>query len=152
QAVHDTISPGRGLGRRFPSWATVAKQFPVGALRPDLGGAAPLILAVVPFNQIAINFGLSPEAGPLTCPGRALQGTGIHLCERQAAQSFPELAGVTLAALGQRQVGQSRMLAREAPGRLAVPGQVNDPQLFTHDLTTPNSRQPPLPQHPVVSF
>src|SRR5262249_45162531 len=57
--------------------------------------------------------------------------------ERQAAQSFPELVGVALAALGQRQVGQSRMLACEAPGRLAVPGQANNLQLFTHDLATP---------------
>src|SRR5262249_56482708 len=39
--------------------------------------------------------------------------------------------------LSQRQVGQACMLAREAPGRLAVPGQINDRQLFTHGLATP---------------
>src|SRR5215510_8096536 len=139
QATHDTIGPRRGLGWRFPSWAAVAEQFPVGALRPDLGGAASLILAVVPFDQLTIHFSHGPEAGQRAGPGGALQGTGIDLGERQAAQPCPELAGVALAALSQWQVGQSRVLAREAPGRLAVPGQINDRQLFTHDLATPTT-------------
>src|SRR4030095_14916531 len=122
-----------------PSWPAVAEQEPAGTLGLNLGGAAPLILAVVPFDQITIHCGHRPEAGQLTGPGRALQGTGIHLGERQAAQPFPELAGVALAALGQRQVGQSRVLAREAPSRLAMPSQVNDRQLFTHALVTPTT-------------
>src|SRR5262245_13593467 len=144
QAVHDTVSPCRSLGRRFPSWAAIAEQFPAGTLRPDLGGAPPLILAVVPLDQIRINFSHSPEAGQLAGPGRALQGTGIYPGELQAAQSFPELTGVAFAALGQWQVGQPRMLAREAPGRLTVPGQINDRQLFTHNLATPTMSLPCL--------
>ena len=44
-AAHHAIGPRRGLGWRFPSWTAVAEQFPVGALRPDSGGAAPLIRA-----------------------------------------------------------------------------------------------------------
>src|SRR5215470_3576254 len=37
----------------------------------------------------------------------------------------------------QRQVGQARTLAREAPGRLTVSGQGNNVQLCTHALATP---------------
>src|SRR5262249_52243041 len=122
--THHAVGPGTDLLRGFASGAAVAEQLPVGALPVDLCGAAALILAVVPFDQIGIDFGPGPEAGQLTGPGRTLQGTGENLCERQSFQPVPELAGVALVTFGQRHVGKSRMLAGAAPGRLAVPGQV----------------------------
>src|SRR5262249_44519045 len=41
-------------------------------------------------------------------------------------------AGVALAALSQRQIGQSCVLSRETPRGLTVPGQVNDGKHFAH--------------------
>src|SRR5207237_3805176 len=111
--------------RRFTSGATVAEQVPVRALSVDLGRAETLILAVVPLQQIAINFGYCPEAGQLTGPCRAQQGARKHLREIRSDQSFPERAGVLLVVLRQRQIGKPRMLTGEAPRRFAVSGPVS---------------------------
>jgi hypothetical protein len=54
----------------------------------DLGRASTFILAVVPFEQIVIDFDCGAEAGQLTCPPCALQGTGKHLGEGQSFQPF----------------------------------------------------------------
>src|SRR5262245_20367107 len=132
QAAHGPVSPGDDLGRRFPSRAAVAEQLPVGALCPNLGRPPSLILAVVPFQQIGIDFGDAPKAGQFTCPAGALQGAGEDLDERQSLQTLLKPGGVALAALGQRQIGQSCVLAREAPRGLTVPGQVNDGKRFAH--------------------
>src|SRR5262245_7547393 len=132
QAAHGPVSPGDDLGRRFPSRAAVAEQLPVGALCPNIGRPPSLILAVVPFQQIGIDFGDGPKAGQFTCPAGALQGTGKDLGERQSLQALLKPGGVALAALGQRQIGQACMLAREAPRGLTVPGQVNDGNRFAH--------------------
>ena len=72
------ISPRAHLVGRFTSGAAVAEQLPIRAYRMDLGRAATFILAVVPFEQIAIDVGCGAEAGQLTGPARTLQGTGKH--------------------------------------------------------------------------
>ena len=126
------VSPRAYLVRRFTSGATVAEQLPIRALSIDLGRASALVLAVVPFDQIAIHFGDGPEAGQLTGPCRALQGARKHLREIQSDQSFPERAGVLLAVLRQRQIGKPRMLTGEAPRRFAVSGQVSDRKFVAH--------------------
>ena len=87
---------------------------------------AALVFAVVPFDQIAIDFRRRAEAGQLAGARRALQRTGEHLGKRHSAQPLAKRAGVPFAALGQRQIGQPGVLAREAPRGFAVPGQVND--------------------------
>jgi hypothetical protein len=111
QPTHYAVGPGPDLIRRFSSRAAVAEQLPVGAILENLDGTATLILAVVPFQQIAIDRGLGPEAGQLAGPGGALQGTGEDQSEPQPLQPLSETAGVTLTTIGQGQVGQSRMLA-----------------------------------------
>ena len=68
------------------------------------------------------------EPGQLTRPGRTLQGAGENLRERPAPQPGPEPARGVLAALGQRNVGEPRVLPREAPRRLAVPREIHDRQ------------------------
>src|SRR6516162_2496396 len=84
EPAHSAVSPGGDLGRRFPARAAVAEQVPVGALSADLGRPASLVLAVIPFQEIAIDFGDAPKAGQLACPAGALQGTGKDLGERQS--------------------------------------------------------------------
>src|SRR5262245_6116899 len=95
------------LSRRFPFGAAVAEQLPVVALGPNFGRPASLILAVVPFQQIAIDFGDAPKAGQSTCPAGALQRAGEDIGERQSFQALLKPGGVALAALGERQIGQS---------------------------------------------
>src|ERR1700730_16671532 len=96
-----TVSTRRYVFRRFTSWAAVSKQLPIWAPGTDLGRGETLILAVVPFEQIRIDFGHSPEAGQLTRPGRALQGTRKYLSKIHSAQSLPEGTGILFAALRQ---------------------------------------------------
>src|SRR5215469_4517054 len=71
-SIHDPVGPSADLLRRFPSGAAVAKQLPIWMLCMNLGGAAPLVLAVVPFDQVLIHFGDGPESGQLGGPGCAL--------------------------------------------------------------------------------
>ena len=123
------VSPRAHLVRRFTAWATVAEQLPLRPRSKDLVCAETLVLTVVPFDQIAIDFGYGPEPGQLTCPYRALQWARKHLPEIQSSQSFSQRAGVLLAALRQWKIGKPRMLPRQAPSGLAVPGQVNNRKL-----------------------
>jgi len=60
----------------------------------NLDSAATLVLAVVPFEEVAIGFGYGPESGQLAGPRRALQWTGQHLGERESLQPFPKPACV----------------------------------------------------------
>src|SRR5208337_1089421 len=57
-----TIGARTNLGGRLPSRTTIAEQLPARALRMDLASGSSLILAVVPFQQIAIGMSLSAEA------------------------------------------------------------------------------------------
>src|SRR5262249_37107965 len=131
--LHHPVGTGADLFRRFPPRAAVTEQVPARSRRTNLGGAEALVLAVIPFDQVAIDLGPGPEAGQLAGPGRTPQRTGEDRGERQPFQALAEAAGVALAALGQRQVGPPRMLAREAPDGFAVPGQVNDGKWLIHD-------------------
>ena len=63
----------------------------------------------------------SPAAGGSSAPAKT-----------HPAQAFAKRARVGLAALGQGQVGEPRMLAGKAPGRFAVPCKVDRGQRFAH--------------------
>ena len=123
------VSPRAHLVRRFTAWATVAEQLPLRPRSKDLVCAETLVLTVVPFDQIAVDFGNCPEPRQLTCPCGALQWARKNLSEIQSSKSFSERAGVLLAALRQWKIGKPRMLTRQAPRGLAVPGQTNNRKL-----------------------
>src|SRR6516164_2705053 len=98
---HHPVSPSGNLLRRFTSRTAVAKQLPVRPLLADLGSGATLVLTVVPFDEVPIDFGHSSEAGQFAGPGRAPQGTGEHLAKGQSFQPLPKPLGVALTALRQ---------------------------------------------------
>ena len=81
RTAEDAVGPCAHLVGRFTSRAAVTKQLPIRASRMDLGRAATFILAVVPFEQIAIDAGCGSEAGHFTGPARTLQGAGKNLDE-----------------------------------------------------------------------
>jgi hypothetical protein len=62
----------------------------------------------------------------------ALQRTGEHHGIDEFAQPFAKPLGVAFTAFRQRQISQSRVLAREAPSSLAVPTQVDRWKFFAH--------------------
>src|SRR5437879_3016867 len=90
------------------------------------------VLAVVPFDQITINFGSGPEAGQFTGTSCALQWACEDLREGQSGQAFAKPAGIAFATLGQGHIGKPRMLAAEAPGSFAVPRQIKHWKMLVH--------------------
>src|SRR5580765_1770618 len=131
-ATRDTLGPRSNLLRRFSIRAAVMEQLPVGVLRTNLRGSQTFELAVVPFDQIVIHFGDGSEAGEFAGASRTLQRTGENLCKSQSGQPFAKPASVAFPTLGQRHIGQSRVLSRETPGGLAVPRQINRRKRFVH--------------------
>src|SRR5260370_39773210 len=98
----------------------------------DLGSGETLILAIVPFEQIAIDFGHGPKPRQLASPCRAPHWARKHLFEIESSQSFSERAGVMFAALCQQKVCEPRMLTRAARLSLSLPGQVNNRKSLAH--------------------
>src|SRR5882724_5599518 len=135
--IDNTVGSRAHLVRGLPSGAAVPEQIPIRALLQDLDRAPAFILAIVPFDQIRIGFGLLAETSQLASPDGALQRAGEDLCKAQPAQPRPERPGIGFAALGQRQIGSPGMLTRQAPGGLAVPRQIDDRKRFSHDLLPP---------------
>ena len=55
--------------------------------------------------------------------------------ERHPLQPLPETAGIPFAMLGERNVGQTGVLAREAPCRFAMPGKIDGGVIHEIDPT-----------------
>ena len=62
-ATDNTIGSGANLLRRFSVGTTVTEQLPVGSYRMNFRGSNAFIIAVVPLDQIGIDFGCSAEPG-----------------------------------------------------------------------------------------
>src|SRR6266576_2081153 len=145
-AFHNPVCTHGNVVRRFPSRAAITKQLPFGALLVDISGEAALILAIVPFEQVPVDFTQSSKASQLAGPRGTLQRAGKHLGESHFAQPFLEPARIALATFCQRQVGKSRVLARERPRSFPVSCQVNDRKHLVHRFT--RSCAPAAPHHP----
>src|SRR5262245_30851267 len=101
----------------------------------DVSAIATLIIAIVPLDQILVDFSGCSKARQLAGALGALERTGKHLGKTQSTQPFLKSARVALAAFCQRQVGESRVLARERPRGFPVPCQVNDRKRLVHTFT-----------------
>src|SRR5439155_25823917 len=124
--AYHPVGPRSDLVRRLPSRTAVAEQLPVGALGANVGARATLVRAVVPFQEVGLDFRRRAEASQLARSDRPLQGAREHRGERQSLEPLSEPDGLGFALRGQRQVGRSRVLTRDGPGRLTVPRQVYD--------------------------
>src|SRR5947207_3598888 len=132
QPTDDTIGSGTDLLWRFSVGATVAKQLPAGPLRTNLRRSKTFVIAVVPFDQIAIELCYCTESGQFTGPNGALQGTRENLGENKSRQPLPKSARIAFAAFRQRQIGKSGMLTCSAPGSLPVTRQIDYRKNFAH--------------------
>src|SRR6476659_8337068 len=99
-ATHHTVRPRGDLLRRFASWAAVAEQLPVWTFRVNLRRPETFIFAIVPFDQVVIDFGCLPEASQFAGARSTVQGTRKDLREDQSGQPSPKPAGVAFATLG----------------------------------------------------
>src|SRR5207245_6639331 len=71
--AHRPVGPRPDLVGRLPSRAAVAEQLPVRTLAVDVGAGATFIRAVVPFDEIRLDFRHGAETGQLTRADRPLQ-------------------------------------------------------------------------------
>src|SRR5262249_32460132 len=121
-SAYHTVGPRSDLVRRLPSRAAVAEQLPVRALGVDLRAGTTFIGAVVPFHEVGIDFRHRAEASELARSNHPLQGAGEHRGELRSLEPLSEPGGFGFTFRRQREIGQSRVLVRDGPGRLPVPG------------------------------
>jgi hypothetical protein len=85
-AIDNTIGSRTNLLRRFPVGATVAKQLPAGTPRTNLRRSKTFVIAIIPFDQIAIVLCYCAESGQFTRPNGALRRTRENLGENKSRQ------------------------------------------------------------------
>ena len=91
----DAVGAGADLGRRLAAGAAVGPQRPVGAIDVDVGARPPLVVAVVPLEQVVAKLRPVAEAGELA---------GLPGAAERAAEDAVELDG------GERLAEPARLL------------------------------------------
>src|SRR5262249_24651470 len=92
-------------------------------------------IAVIPFDQIPVDFRHSSKTSQLTRPLGALQWASQHLGESQSTQSFLQPARIAFATLCERQIRKSSVFARDSPRGFPVSCQISDLKRLVHRLT-----------------
>jgi len=124
-AIDHAGGAGSDFAERFAARESIAEHFPIRAPGVNVRRPEALILAVVPLDEVAIDFGARGEARELAGPAGALQRAGEDAGEIESFEPLAETPGVTFAAPGQRQIGEAGVLSTEGPCRLAVAGKVD---------------------------
>jgi len=124
--LHDPVRARSDIGRALPFGAAVPEQIPVRPLGVDLHAPPTLVLSVVPFQEIGVELGHATVAGQLAGAGSSLERAGEDPGERPPPEPRSQAARLSLAVRSQREIGAARVLTGEAPGRLAVTGQMED--------------------------
>ena len=119
--LDDAIRSRADLIESFSAGEAIAKQFPIRTLRLDFRGGESFVIAIIPFDEVGVDFGCLTEAGKLARAPRPKQRTGKHFAELLIFEPLAELAGIALTAWGERQVRQPCVLAAQCPGGFAVP-------------------------------
>src|SRR5438067_341282 len=136
-AADHAVGPGSDLIGRLSVRGAIAEQLPVRALGMDLGARATLVRAVIPLDEVGLDFRHGAEAGELTCSDRSPQGAREHRRERQPMEPLSQPCGLGFAMRGERKVASSRVLMGYGPGRLAVPCQIYNWKCAAHQLRPP---------------
>jgi len=131
-AAQYTICPCAYLGWRFATRAAIPEQLPVRPPGADLCRTETLIFAVVPLDQVAVDFGHGPESSQSASPGGALERAGKHLREYQSSEPIGQCSSVTFALRSKRQIRKAGVLTRYRPCRFSMPGEVSDRKWVIH--------------------
>src|SRR5262249_46179635 len=100
-AVHHAVCAGSNLLRGFAARTAVAEQLPSRTFGADLRRTAAFVFAVVPLDEVVVDFNHRSEAGQFTCAPGALQGTRPYSGELDSTKPLTKFSGIALAALGQ---------------------------------------------------
>jgi hypothetical protein len=66
--ANKSVRAGGHVSRRFAVGTAIAVEFPAGPLLEDIAGPFPLKTAVVPLDQIGIDFRAGSKTSQLACP------------------------------------------------------------------------------------
>ena len=116
----------------FAAGATVAEQLPPRTLRAYFLRCAALIVAIVPFHQIRIDYRDIAETGQFAGPASAQQGTDENSLEREVFEPIGEVSSHGFSVFSQRKIGQSSVLSGKAPSCFAVACQINNGKRLAH--------------------
>ena len=125
KAPNDAIGAGADLAWLLAVRAPVAEQAPAGAVGEDLAALAPLVVAVVPFEQVGIKLGGVAEPSECAGASRTLKGTGENPIKLKSLKTLVEPSGLAFALLRERNIRASRMLAACAPFGFAMANEID---------------------------
>src|ERR1700722_18933299 len=125
QAANDAIGAGADLGWLLTVRAPVAEQEPAGSVGEDFAALAPLVVAVIPFEQVRIKLGGIAEPSERASASRTLKGTGENPIKLESLEALVEPSGFAFALFGEGNVGTPRMLAACAPFGFAVTDEID---------------------------
>jgi len=125
-APHHGVGPHAHLLRGFAAGTAIAEELPARSLGKNFKGAAALVLAIIPLDQIVVLLRHRIETREGAGPNGALQRAREYRGKREPPQPLSQPPRVAFAAFGQRQIGEPGMLTGKTPSRLAVSCEVND--------------------------
>src|SRR5262249_17372880 len=135
----DPVGPGADLIGILAPGATVAEQVPAGALLADVGRGPPLVLAIIPFEQVGLRLGPVAKAGQFAGAPGALGRAAKDPVGREALEPFAEALRIALAARGEGDIGAAGVLSGDRPFGLAVTSEVDLGQRLGHRVGTPGT-------------
>ena len=104
----------------------------------DLHECPPLVLTVIPLDQVTVERCHTSKAGEPTGPQRPLKGTREHVIEFQVFEPGAERASLFLTPGGERKIGAAGVLTRDSPSGLAVSYEIDIVQnRGTHESPVP---------------
>ena len=101
KAGDDAVGARAHIGWLLAVRAPVAKQEPARALAKDFAALAPLVVAVVPFEQIRIKLGGVAEPSECAGASRTLKGTGENPIKLQSLKALVEPSCFAFALFGE---------------------------------------------------
>src|ERR1700729_2901051 len=111
KAANHAISARADIGWLLAVWAPVAEQEPAGPVGEDFAALAPLVIAVVPFEQVRIKLGGVTEPSECAGASRTLKGTGESPIKLESLKALVEPSCFAFALFGEGNVRTPRMLA-----------------------------------------
>src|ERR1700677_2485175 len=125
KAPDDAIGARADIRRLLAVRASVAEQEPAGPAGEDFAGLAPLVVAVIPFEQVGIDLGGVAEPGECAGAGRPLKGTGEDPIKLEPPKTLVEPSRLAFALFREGNIRASRMLAARAPFGFAMADKID---------------------------
>ena len=119
-ALDYSIHSNADVFRTFPSRATVLEEHPPRRLGMNLFRGQALVVAVVPFLEVAIDFGPLPQTGELAGLAGTLKGARENSSEGHLRKNRRQESRHRSAILRERDIRDAGVLSAQAPLGLTV--------------------------------